>query len=63
MNWVKDKLLVFIERLKSKLVFEGNSVFFFCFVIGKELFVVFWYRRGIFLFCDEEENFYIRVIS
>nr|XP_011432661.2 muscle M-line assembly protein unc-89 isoform X3 [Crassostrea gigas] len=59
-NWVKDKPLAFIERLKSKSVLEGNSVLLSCFVTGKEPFVVLWYRRGIPLSRDEEENFYIR---
>ncbi|XP_065938802.1 muscle M-line assembly protein unc-89 isoform X2 [Magallana gigas] len=59
-NWVKDKPLAFIERLKSKSVLEGNSVLLSCFVTGKEPFVVLWYRRGIPLSRDEEENFHIR---
>lgn len=62
-NWVKDKPLAFIERLKSKSVLEGNSVLLSCFVTGKEPFVVLWYRRGIPLSRDEEENFHIRVTS
>lgn len=59
-NWVKDKPLAFIERLKSKSVLEGNSVLLSCFVTGKEPFVVLWYRRGIPLSRDEEETFHIR---
>ncbi|XP_061195584.1 muscle M-line assembly protein unc-89-like isoform X2 [Saccostrea echinata] len=59
-NWVKDKPLSFIERLKSKSSLEGNSVLLSCFVTGKEPFIVLWYRRGIALSRDEEENFHIR---
>ncbi|XP_062600882.1 muscle M-line assembly protein unc-89-like isoform X2 [Saccostrea cucullata] len=59
-NWVQDKPLSFIERLKSKSSLEGNSVLLSCFVTGKEPFVVLWYRRGIALSRDEEENFQIR---
>lgn len=62
-NWVKDKPLAFIERLKSKSVLEGNTVLLSCFVTGKEPFVVLWYRRGIPLSRDEEETFHIRVTS
>lgn len=60
-NWVKDKPLSFIERLKSKSTLEGNSALLSCFVTGKEPFCVLWYRRGIALSRDEEENFHIRV--
>lgn len=60
-NWVRDKPISFTERLKSKSVIEGNSVLLSCFVTGKEPFVVLWYRRGIPLPRDEEENFHIRV--
>nr|XP_022301370.1 muscle M-line assembly protein unc-89-like isoform X3 [Crassostrea virginica] len=59
-NWVRDKPISFTERLKSKSVIEGNSVLLSCFVTGKEPFVVLWYRRGIPLPRDEEENFHIR---